>query len=165
MTAIISPCGQYRYTLERVLSTSGKRVAIGMVNPSTATGDIDDATIRKLIGFGKRLDWASFTVFNKFAYRATDVNELKHQREPVGPMNDAHMLNAMLFSDQIIVAWGSLNKLPLPLRSRWRRVVKMAQLLNKPLYCFGTCNDGHPKHPVMIGYDSTVQLWEHDKCT
>jgi len=45
--AIISPCGQFRYRLERDTSTCGGITAVIMVNPSTADATQDDATIRK----------------------------------------------------------------------------------------------------------------------
>lgn len=160
MTATISPCGMYRYTLHRNVQKYGFRVSVIMVNPSTADADNNDATIRKLIGFGKGLRWSEFTVVNKFAYRATDVNELRATDVPIGPMNDGYIAAAILQTDLTVVAWGRLNKLPLPLRCRWRTIVKIARALNRPLYSFGVCDDGHPKHPVMPGYDTPLTLWE-----
>ena len=52
--AIISPCGTYRYRLERPDVFGDFTTAIIMVNPSTADAENDDATIRKLKGFGAR---------------------------------------------------------------------------------------------------------------
>lgn len=51
MSAIISPCGKYRYRLEREGPGEGA-TAIIMVNPSTADAENDDRTISKLRGFG-----------------------------------------------------------------------------------------------------------------
>jgi hypothetical protein len=131
-----------------------------MVNPSTADATENDATIRKLIGFAQRHAWSEFTVVNKFAYRATDVNELRNAVDPIGPDNNNHILTAMAGADIIVVAWGRLKKLPLPLWRRWRYVHETALLLGKPLYCLGTCDDGHPRHPVMLGYDTPLEIWE-----
>jgi hypothetical protein len=159
MTATLSPCGTYRYTLHRSLGQPGFRVCVVMVNPSTADATEDDATIRKLRGFGTRLGWSEFTVVNKFAYRATDVRELADATDPIGPMNDHHIICAMGQADIIVVAWGRLNKLPIPLWRRWRFIVKVAAMFDKPLYCFTVCADGHPGHPVMLPYGE-IQLWE-----
>lgn len=71
MTAIISACGRYRYRLERP-GTGPGATAIIMVNPSTADAELDDATIRKLRGFGARNGWGRLIVGNLFAYRAPD---------------------------------------------------------------------------------------------
>lgn len=160
MTATISPCGTYRYTLHRHVQKYGMRACVIMVNPSTADATINDPTIKKLIGFGKGFQWSEFTVVNKFAYRATDVNELVGAEDADGPLNEGYILAAMLNADIIVVAWGTLNKLPMRLRGKWRVIAKLAAALDKPLYCLGVCNDGHPKHPVMLGYANQLVKWE-----
>lgn len=162
MNALISPCGRYRYTLDRVLGNPipPVKASIIMVNPSTADAREDDATIRKLRGFGERHGWSEFIVVNKFAYRATDVNVLRDVPDPVGPLNDAYIAAAILSSDITVVAWGRLKKLPVPLWLRYRAILRIAKACNRPLYCWGTCDDGHPRHPVMLGYDTELVLWE-----
>lgn len=151
--------GLYRYELEFNLSDKGKDVSIIMVNPSKADGVIKDATIRKLDGFGSRLGWKKYTVVNIHAYRATDINELKNAMNPVGDNNLHYIVSAILKTEMTFVAWGSLSKLPNELRNNWKKVSEIAKILNRDLHCFGVCKDGHPKHPVMIGYNSPVQKW------
>lgn len=160
-SATISSCGTYRYNLHRSVQSHGFNASVIMVNPSTADADTDDATIRKLKGFAKEFQWADFTVVNKFAYRATDVNELRDASDPVGPANDGYIMDALLRTNITVVAWGSLKKLPMPLWLRWRRIWEMAQQLERSLYCLGTCADGHPKHPLMLGYATKLELWNH----
>lgn len=157
--AIISPCGKFRYLLTRIVAETGPLVCVVMVNPSKADGTLTDHTIRKLDGFAKRLGWRGYIVVNKFAYRATDVNELKAAIDPIGPLCGGYIAQAMIQCDFIVVAWGSLVKLPLTLRSRWRLIVNHAQALKRDLYCWQTCNDGHPVHPVMIGYENQLKIW------
>lgn len=130
-----------------------------MVNPSTADAVENDQTIKKLIGFGKVYGWREFTVVNKFALRSTDVNQVALANDPDGPLNYAYLLVAMLQCDYVVVGWGSLNKLPLRLRSKWRRIAKMANVLGKTMYCIGTCKDGHPRHPQMLGYHEPLIPW------
>lgn len=160
MSATISPGGLYRFTLHRSIQKIGMRACVIMVNPSTADHTNDDATIRKLIGFGKRLQWSELTVVNKFAYRATNINELRDAEYPIGALNDGYIAAAMLDADIVVVAWGSLTKLPSKLRDRWRTIVTMARSLDRTLYCFGICEDGHPKHPVMLAYANQLIRWE-----
>lgn len=155
MSAVISNCGMYRYQLRRNVQNYGFNACVVMVNPSTADAEADDATIRKVKGFAKGFQWANFTVVNLFAYRATDINELKTASEPIGPLNDGYILDASLRSDITLVAWGSTSKLPPRLRDRWRNVVS---LLTNP-YCLGVCADGHPKHPLMLGYATQMTRW------
>lgn len=157
--AVISPCGMYRYRLERHALKGGGAVAWIMVNPSTADAKEDDATIRKVIGFTERLGGGWLIVGNKFAYRSTDVKALKTCRDPRGPDNNAHLEQIMREAATVIVAWGPLAKLPKQLRHRWKHVVGIANQIGRQLHCLGTANDGHPRHPLMLSYSTPLQLW------
>jgi len=159
MSAIISDCGLYRYRLERHALAGAGAVAWIMVNPSTADATEDDATIRKVIGFSNRMGAGWAIVGNKFAYRATDVNELKTARDPVGPENDVHLADIIEHAPTVIVAWGPLAKLPKHLRRRWRTIAAIADRVGRPLMCFGAANDGHPRHPLMLAYDTPLVPW------
>jgi hypothetical protein len=119
MSAVISDCGRYRYRLKRPGTTNATRTAIIMVNPSTADAAVDDATIRKLRGFGERNMWGRLLlVGNLFAYRATDVCELGKVADPVGPENDDHLIQILAECDQVVCAWGPVSKQPKYQRNR-----------------------------------------------
>jgi hypothetical protein len=130
-----------------------------MVNPSTADASEDDATIRKVIGFTERLGGGWAIVGNKFAYRATDVRELRTAADPKGPENDDHLLQIMRDAPIVIAAWGPLAKLPDRLRKRWRTIRKMAEDNGVNLMCLGTAADGQPRHPLMLAYDTPLAPW------
>jgi hypothetical protein len=159
MTAIISDCGQYRYRLERHKLAGAGAIAWIMVNPSTADAENDDATIRKVIGFTERLGGGWAVVGNKFAYRATDVRELRTARDPKGEENDAHLGQIMRDAPVVIAAWGPLAKLPPHLRRRWRTVCDIADRAGATLMCLGTAQDGQPRHPLMLAYDTPLTEW------
>jgi hypothetical protein len=163
MSAIFSECGRYRYRLERddpagVLST-GKTVAVIMVNPSIATATFNDHTISKVIGFSKAYRLGSIIVGNKFAYRSTEIEELAKVPEPVGPDNDRHLEQIMRDADHHLVAWGTLTKLPDRLHTRWREVAAIADRVGCTLQCLGTAGDGHPLHPQTLGYKNAPRPW------
>ena len=160
MSAIISSCGQYRYRLERDGPGEGS-TAIIMVNPSTADAEKDDATIRKLRGFGQRNGWGKLIVGNLFAYRATDVRELGKCSDPIGPDNAAHLAKIMVDCDRIIYAWGPLGKQPKHLRSTWRHVdyAVRSRALKQPHSIGVPAKDGHPRHPLMLAYAEPILPW------
>ena len=160
MSAIISDCGLYRYRLERHALAGAGAVAWIMVNPSTADGETDDPTIRRVRSFSERIGAGWLIVGNKFAFRATDVNALKTAHDPVGPKNDDHLRAIMEEAQTVVVAWGPLAKLPKHLRRRWRRVCFIADALGKPLMCLGTAQDGHPRHPLMLAGDTPLIEWK-----
>lgn len=168
MSAIISPCGRYRYRLERKLgpiSVPEITGAVIMVNPSTADAVENDPTIVKLIGFGERAGWSKLIVGNLFAYRATDVSELAKADDPEGPGNNAHLHEIMAEANVVIFAWGSMNKLPPRLRTRWQRVCRIAvERDHQPLMIGPPCNDGHPKHPVRLAYSLPLLPWGPPSC-
>lgn len=159
MSAIISDCGRYRYRLEREGRGLGSTAVI-MVNPSTADAEQDDATIRKLRGFGDRNQWGRIVVGNLFAYRATDVRDLRKVADPIGPLNN-HYLNVILGqADRIIFAWGPVTKQPKVLRRRWQHVDWMARSLgHRPLSIGAPAKCGHPRHPLMLAYAEIMQPW------
>lgn len=157
-SAVISGCGAYRYRLERAIAR-GRTAAVIMVNPSTADASADDATIRKVKGFAERNEIGHIIVGNKFAFRATNIKDLRIAADPVGPDNDHHLEQIMRDADLHIVAWGPVAKLPSHLRDRWRDVVAVADRVGCKLLCLGTAQDGHPRHPLMLKYSSEVVDW------
>ncbi len=161
MSAIISDCGLYRYRLERDLGgmLAGPTVAWIMVNPSTADATADDPTIRKVLGFSRRLGAGRIIVGNLFSDRATDIKALRTAADPVGIEGGDHLRRIMREADKVIVAWGPCAKLPKWLRNRWMEVVGIAEAHGIPLLCIGTAQDGHPLHPLMQGYDRPFVPW------
>ena len=165
MSAIISPCGQYRYRLERQSAGPGATAVI-MVNPSAADAEQDDATIRKLRGFGERHHWGTIIVGNLFAYRATDIRDLRTARDPIGPDNDDHLIQILADADQVIVAWGPLAKQPRGHANRFINVLSLIEGACLDPHSIGApAQDGHPRHPLMLAYSSPIQPWEFPHAT
>lgn len=158
-SAILSDCGLFRYTLERVTGKRGPAVNIVGVNPSTADADKNDATIRKDLGFATRYAWGRVIKTNLCAYRATDVRELARVRDPIGPDNDEHLSAMMLRCDLVVVAWGPPSKLPAGLRQRWKNFRDHAHAHGVPLFCIGTTREGHPRHTLMTPYATPITRW------
>lgn len=158
-SAVISECGTYRYRLER--QSKGRcATAVIMVNPSTADADQDDATIRKLRGFGDRNKWGRIIVGNLFAYRATDVRELRTARDPIGPENDDHLIRILAEADQCIIAWGPIAKQPKEVRNRFINVLSLIDGAGLDPYCIGaTAKCGSPRHPLMLAYAEPIVKW------
>lgn len=159
MSAVISLCGQFRYRLDRTVGMFGATAAVVMVNPSTADAAIDDATIRRVIGFGKRLNWSRIIIGNVFAYRATDVRALASARDPVGPENRDYLRQILSEADLAVVAWGPLAKLPIRLRAEWRCILGFAEETGANLMSWGVAKDGHPRHPLMLSYGVELADW------
>jgi len=154
--AVLSECRTYRYALKRRLSPlleEMRSVLFIMLNPSTADADADDPTIRKCMGFARRLHATSIVVVNLFALRATNPEELRGHADPVGPLNDAFIAEAVQWhrerrGSSIIAAWGSHTFA----RPRARHVIRSFG----PFDCLGVTADGSPRHPLYLPYGSRV---------
>lgn len=165
MSAIISKCGRYRYRLERDVQEKGLVFAYIGINPSTADASIDDATVRKWKGFALANGCSRFLVGNIFAFRATDVGELKTAIDPIGEENARHLREIFNDADIIIPCWGSRTKIPKNLRSNIDAMVwtlfhqTVVSLTSKPLKVFGFTKSGDPMHPQMLAYSTKLIDW------
>lgn len=162
MSAVISSCGRYRYRLTRSWDASKNKLVFVMLNPSTADAEQDDPTIRKCIGFAKRLGYGGIEVVNLFAYRATDPKELRRQQRAdidiVGPENDRFIAEAAdTHGNTIVFAWGGFAQ-----DFMWRMldVRKIVRLRMTPPYCLGyTQALRQPRHPLMLPYATELEAY------
>ena len=111
MSAVISECGRYRYTLQRdgVVNASNGTVVFCMLNPSTADASIDDPTIRRCRGFAERWGCAGLMVVNLYGLRATDPRELQRvsRADAIGPDNDEWLGKVAAAARDVVCAWGA----------------------------------------------------------
>lgn len=155
--ADLSDDGVYRYWLGRRWG-EGESLAFIMLNPSIADATEDDPTIRKCVGFARRLGYARIGVWNLFAYRATDPADLKRAMrsrvDVVGPENDDRlrvMLAARLArGDGVVAAWGAQTGID----ARVREVLAMPG--SRALCTLGLTAKGVPRHPLMLGYEGAT---------
>jgi hypothetical protein len=123
-----------------------------MLNPSTADARRDDPTIRRCIAFARAWGYAGIDVVNLFAYRSTRPEELLRVADPIGPLNDAHILRAHAASSLTVAAWGA----EAVAADRARRVVG---LLGGDIACLGTTVAGAPRHPLYLRASAHPMTW------
>lgn len=156
--ALISPCGAYRYTLERRWSKAGPMVFC-MLNPSTADAELDDPTIRRCKGFAEREGCGGVYVVNLFAFRATKPAELKKAVNPVGPDNAYEIGRALLlakvYESPFVAAWGAHPGTG----NQAARIVERARDFGVTIHCLGKTQTGAPKHPLYLRADAPLEVW------
>ena len=154
---------EYRYLLERRLTgplvPTDYTVLFVMLNPSTADDRWDDPTIRRCRWFGQRLGATELRVVNLYAARATNPNWLRDIEDPVGPLNNATILEEAKGADMIVLAWGALaNKAQC---ARAERVKMLLRESGADMYRLGDpTKDGHPRHPLYLAKDAPIHLME-----
>jgi hypothetical protein len=159
--AEFSPCGRYRYTLERRWDDqpfgSPGVVAWLMMNPSTADEQVDDPTVRRARDFTRRWGYGAMVVLNAFALRATRPAMLLEAADPVGrPENDAAITRWAKQAEMVVAAWG------LPPKPLWGRSLEVAALLAqagaRPM-ALKVTQSGQPGHPLYIGGETRPVPW------
>ncbi len=154
--AVYSDCERYRYALTRIWDEAGSRVLFVMLNPSTATEIRNDPTVERCERRARALGFGAFRVCNIFAWRATDPREMRAAPDPVGPENDAAILEGAAWADRIICAWGTHGAH----LDRGPAVERLLRATGRPLHHLGLTRAGHPKHPLYIGYATKPMAWE-----
>lgn len=160
-TATFSPDEMHRYTLTRELGGTITLLAMGL-NPSKATAEIDDQTIRKDMGFARIWGCGRIVKTNAYGYRATDPEDMKRARnagiDVIGPDNDAAIrkaLDDLLRSDgRLLVAWGNHIE-----ESRQRAIAGIIAESTITPYCLGTNQNGTPKHELYLKFSTPLTPW------
>lgn len=156
-SAWISECENYRYRLSRAWGDGGLVYAFFGVNPSTADANIDDATVKKWVGFTDRNGGKSFIVGNAFAYRSKEVKDLAKCEDPTGGSANISCLRSIIKEADILVpCWGNTIKVPAPLRHHFSALMLELMESGKPVKIFGRTKSGDPKHPLMLGYNTEL---------
>ncbi len=155
--AIISACQRYRYRRWRRWDNLLPVLVFIMLNPITANCEDDDPTIRKCIGFAKKLGYGGIEVVNLYAFRATDPADLRRAGYPIGPENDGHIKavvesHATGLRENVLCAWGA-NARGL---SRPDEVLAMLEEWSVQPLALKLSMDGTPHHPLMLPYKHTL---------
>lgn len=154
-TATYSDCEHYRYMLTRIWDPQGTKALFVMLNPSTATEQQNDPTVERCERRARTLGFGAFRVTNIFAWRDTDPKAMRAAADPVGPWNDTAIRDSTPWADQIICGWGAHGAH----LGRGAAVHALLRDTGLPLYHLGLTKDGHPKHPLYIGYAEQPRIW------
>ena len=153
MSAVISVCKRYRYSLYRQWDLDLSRMPIlwVMLNPSTADSTQDDPTIRRCINFSKEWGYPAMWVGNVYAYRTAYPNELFDlpTEERYGEENNSYLWRMARCCALTVCAWGASGP----------AVPQNIRNMKSPggLWCLGTTKGGHPKHPLYLPKSTTLR--------
>lgn len=146
-SAIFGGGGKYRYVLKRKFLFGAERLVFVMLNPSTATAEQSDPTVRRCEGYSRLWGYGELCVVNLFALRSTDPKALKTDGDPVGPENNAYIKAMAEKAKLVVCAWGVNGVLK-------RRDQEVLEILRPytPHYLKLT-DDGIPMHPLYLRKD------------
>lgn len=152
---------EYRY----LLGTRGKNplICIG-INPSTATPDALDNTLKSVerIALGNGFD--SFLMFNVYAQRATSPDDMEKVYNPALHRENLTAFRYILsISDKpsVWAAWGAIIEKRRYLPDCVRDLVRSGEEFGASWYCAGAITKkGHPHHPLYLRKDEKLKPFD-----
>lgn len=152
-TVVFDPTHTYRYRLSWAWG-AGPRVVFIMLNPSTATAEVADPTIRRVWRFAhEHWDAGRVEVVNLYALRATDPRALRGHPDPIGPDNDDVLLDTVRGADSVVAAWGTRGG------TRGAQVRGMLTTEHVPVQVLRLTRGGAPAHPLYLPATTVPFLW------
>ncbi len=148
---VFSACGAYRYLLWRLWNRNLPALGWILLNPSTASAEVDDPTLRRCLDYTYRWGFGSLWLFNVFALRSSSPQALRTCPDPVGPFNDDYLSWASTRCNLLLAGWGNHGRLygrSDIVRSRFTR-----------LHCLRLTAQGQPAHPLYLPKNLQIQPW------
>lgn len=155
----------YRY----ILGTVGNNplITIG-INPSTAEPEKMDNTMKSVekIAMGNGFD--SFIMFNVYAQRATDPNQMNKEINPMLHKENMQAFQWILENSGkkpiIWAAWGTNIERREYLKECLREMINISNRYNAVWCKVGKCSvKGHPHHPLYLKKDSRIEAFDVKK--
>jgi hypothetical protein len=144
--ADFSSCRRWRYLLWRRWDARRPVANFLMLNPSTADElKLDPSCTRARI-YAERWGFGALIVTNLFGWRATDPQEMKAVKDPVGKGNDAAILRAAREAKLVVCAWGNHGAH----LDRSSRVLSALREANVRLNYLRLNSSGEPAHPLYL---------------
>ena len=154
--AAFSPCRRWRYLLWRRWDAAKPAANFLMLNPSTADEVRLDPTCARARDYAVRWGYGALIVTNVFGWRATDPEDMKAAKDPVGPGNDAAIMKAAREAAIVVCAWGNHGAV-------LERSSRVKYLLNKNrirLQILRLNAGGEPAHPLYLPARLKAVPWE-----
>ena len=154
--AVFSACRRWRYLLWRCWDESRPVANFLMLNPSTADELRLDPSCTRARNYAERWGFGAVLVTNIFGWRATDPEEMKSVKDPVGRGNDRAILKAAKEAKLVVCAWGNHGMH----RSRSQRVVALLRSQMVPLNFLHMNACGEPAHPLYLPATLRPTRWK-----
>lgn len=122
-----------------------------MLNPSLADGEMDDATVRKCVGFARLWRFERMEIGNLFAWRARHPRDLFAARRAgadiIGAANQECIQRMAQRAGRIVCAWGAHAA-----GHEFHTEEVRGWLGPGPHYHLGLTASGQPRHPLYVPY-------------
>lgn len=160
--AVFSEDHRHRYIVGRNFTDrpTPRRTLLGVLaNPSVAGAFSDDPTLRKGVGFAKRLGYDALIYVNLVSLIETDSKKIAARLADEYTVEDAiHNMNwieeYVQKSSGIFFAWGAIKGL-----ERYGEILTArSQDWGREVFCFGRNKNGSPKHILYLPYSTPIEV-------
>ena len=145
--AVFSDCRKYRYALWRIWDNSKPSIMFIGLNPSSASENANDPTIRRVIAFAKKWGYGGVYMMNCFPFISTDPSVLKEFYDT--PFHDVEdfenfrqLLEVSKKCKEIVFAWGNFEVVKERANSISKHFPEAKALIKN--------KDGSPRHPLYV---------------
>ena len=153
---------EYRY----ILGTRGERplICIG-INPSTAAPDDLDNTLKSVERIALFNGYDSFIMFNVYAQRATDPDDMERELNPVLHSENMKAFDYVLSLSSeppaVWAAWGNIIEKRPYLPACVRDMIALGEKRSARWYSAGRISKkGHPHHPLYLRKDTPLDVFD-----
>jgi len=158
--ARFSDCNRFRYWLTRTWSADLPTIAFIGLNPSVASREVDDLTVRKCQNYARRWKCGRLLMLNLYAFVATKPKVMWRARDVEvdivgGSRNSLDSLReyiAEFNATKTVAAWGA--------QAHERGGDAGGSMPG--LYCLEKNKGGSPKHPLYIPAATDLKPWNFD---
>lgn len=147
--------GYHRHALARTWDLRLSTLAVVGLNPSHASGVVDDASTRRLITFAAAWGFGAVELVNLYSFRSSSPAAMTHARRSGvdvtgGAGNDRTIVEATRGRTTLLM-WGASVVAGLWVRERAREVLRLIAPTAGALVCLGRTSDGSPRHVMARG--------------
>ncbi len=162
--AVFTDRRRRRIWLRRKLGMFGSTIAFVCYNPSIAAAEVNDPSVKRMIGFAIANDASDLIVVNAFTVISPNPDDLAAFKDPVGPdANDAIRLAHKLATESggiMIAGWGVPKGKD---ATRELAVVRFAAIraMGLQLHVLRLTAGGYPEHPLYLPAQLKPKLWSN----
>ena len=153
--AKFSSCRRWRYLLWRCWDVSKPVANFLMLNPSTADEFQLDPSCTRARNYAECWGFGAVIITNIFGWRATDPEEMKAVKDPVGRGNDKAIVSAAREAKLVVCAWGNHGLH----RDRAKQVLALLHAQTIPLNFLRMNGCGQPAHPLYLPANLKPSAW------
>ena len=159
----------HRYVLHSKISygdnKDGPNIVFIMINPSTASAEVDDRTVQKCKKIAAYHRCGNLYLLNLFSYRTKDVNCLDQYLKNCAPdklkedeENNDFWIDHILSKKHkfIIAAWGKWDKTEFA-KGRAKKLMSRYPVM----VCLGKNLDGSPAHPLFKSPTTVLEEYKY----